>query len=462
MTVAEQLAREAKELQYDELPPQVVHQVKRSLLDTLGVALCGYPSEPSQIIQNMIKEMNEPPESTVFISGLKTSCQYATLANGAMLRYPDYSDRGFGTKEAQVFLGHHANLIPPILAVGERQRTTGREIITAIVLAYELSNRIYDCAGGSHKLRERGWTTESMGHACIMGLLAGRLLGLHEKQMAHALAIAGCFSLQPGVMLSPGGARNMRTPFAAYGGILSAFLARKGFTGGLEVFEGRQGLAQIVTGGQMDLEKLKQPTKEWSILSTWVKRFAADGDMQGLLEATVSLVERHDIAPEDVAEVNIKTNSYNYRLADPVKRRHPNNKYTADHSLYYTTAVAIVDRAVGPEQFSDEKLWDPRVRELLDKILVEPDPRLEEFSSPGIAEITTKNGEKYRCEVLHPKGHPMNPVTDADLEEKFRSMACKFMDEKQMRRIIDAIYNLDKVEDVGELVKLLVVPEQAS
>jgi 2-methylcitrate dehydratase len=301
-----------------------------------------------------------------------------------------------------------------------------------------------------------------MGQACIMGLLAGRLLGLHEKQMAHALAIAGCFSLQPGVMLSPGGARNMRTPFAAYGGILSAFLARKGFTGGLEVFEGRQGLAQIVTGGQMDLEKLKQPTKEWSILSTWVKRFAADGDMQGLLEATVSLVERHDIAPEDVAEVKIKTNSYNYRLADPVKRRHPNNKYTADHSLYYTTAVAIVDRAVGPEQFSDEKLWDPRVRELLDKILVEPDPRLEEFSSPGIAEITTKNGEKYRCEVLHPKGHPMNPVTDADLEEKFRSMACKFMDEKQMSQIIDAIYNLDKVEDVGELVNLLVVPEQVS
>jgi 2-methylcitrate dehydratase len=182
--------------------------------------------------------------------------------------------------------------------------------------------------------------------------------------------------------------------------------------------------------------------------------------MQGLLEATVALVKRHDIAPQDVAEVKIKTNSYNHRLADPERRRHPNNKYTADHSLYYTTAVAIVDRAVGPEQFSEQKLWDPRVRELLDKILVEPDPRLEEFSSPGIAEITTKNGEKYRCEVLHPKGHPMNPVTDADLEEKFRSMACKFMDEQRVRRIIDAIYNLDKVEDVGELVKLLVVPEQ--
>ena len=459
MTVAEQLARETKELQFRELPPEVVHQVKRSLLDTLGVALCGYPSEPSQIIQSMIKEMNEPPESTVFGSGLKTSCLYATLANGAMLRYPDYSDRGFLTKEALVFLGHHSNLIPPILAVGERQRSPGQEIITAIVLAYELSNRIYDSAGGSHNLRQRGWTTETMGHACIMGLLAGRLFGLDEKQMANALAIAACFSLQPGVMLSPSAARNMRTPFGAYGGILSGLLAGKGFTGALEVFEGRQGLAQVVTRGEMDLEKLKQPRKDWTILSTWVKKFAADGDMQGLLEATVTLVERHDIVPQDVAEVRIKTNSYNYRLADPVKRRHPNNKYAADHSLYYTTAVAIVDRAVGPEQFSEQKLWDPRVRELLDKIFVEPDPSLEEFSSPGIAEITTKRGEKYSCEIRHPKGHPMNPVTDTDLEEKFRSMAGKFMDESQMSHIIDSIYNLEKLEDIGGLVKLLVIPE---
>jgi 2-methylcitrate dehydratase len=146
-------------------------------------------------------------------------------------------------------------------------------------------------------------------------------------------------------------------------------------------------------------------------------------------------------------------------LADPVKRRHPNNKYTADHSLYYTTAVAIVDRAVGPEQFSEQKLWDPRVRELLDKISVEADPSLEEFSSPGIAEITTKKGEKYSCAIRHPKGHPMNPVTDADLEEKFRSMAAKFMDESQMNHVIDCIYNLENLEDIGGLVELLVIPD---
>jgi 2-methylcitrate dehydratase len=96
---------------------------------------------------------------------------------------------------------------------------------------------------------------------------------------------------------------------------------------------------------------------------------------------------------------------------------------------------------------------------LLDKIFVEADPSLEEFSSPGIAEITTKRGEKYSCENRHPKGHPMNPMTDADLEEKFRSMAGKFMDESQMSRIIDSIYNSENLEDIGGLVELLVIPD---
>jgi 2-methylcitrate dehydratase len=102
------------------------------------------------------------------------------------------------------------------------------------------------------------------------------------------------------------------------------------------------------------------------------------------------------------------------------------------------------------------------VRELSDKVFVERDPELEKFHDPGIVEIFTKKGQKYRCEFFQPKGHPMNPITDADIEEKFRSMASKFMGEKQMSEIITAIYNLDKLDDIGKLVNLLAVPGQIS
>ncbi len=464
-TIAEQLACEAQELTFRELPPEVIDQVKRSVLDTVGIGFGGYLSEPSQIIQSLIKEMNGPAESTVFGSGLKTSCLHATLANGVMVRYLDYIDRTFLTKEARINMGHHCESIPPILAVGERQHSTGQEVITAIVLAYELLSKVSDSVGGNHGvLDKRGWTPETLRTPCIMALIAGRLLGLNEEQMANALAVAGCFTLEPGILFSPDEeltmARDLRFPYGAYSGILGALLAQKGFKGPLTVFEGHQGLAEVVAGGEMDLDKLRQPRKGWSILNTWIKNFATEGRMHGHIEATLKLVREHDIRPEDVAEVRIKVTAHTCRrMANPATRRHPKTKETADHSSYYTTAIAILDRAVGPEQFSDEKLRDPRVRELSDKVFVESAPELEEFISPGIAEITTKKGEKYSYQVLQPKGHPMNPMTNADVEQKFRSMAGKFMSEKKMIEIITAIYNLDKLDDIGELVKLIVVPK---
>ncbi len=462
-TIAEHLASEAKGLTFRELPPEVVHQAKRSVLDTLGVGLGGYLSEPSQIIQSLIKEMNGPAESTVFGSGLKTSCLYATLANGVMVRYLDYMDRCFLTKEARIAMGHHSESIPPILALGERQHSNGQDVITAIVLAYELLNKIVDSLGGQMGVIDsRGWAPESR-TPFIMALIAGRLLGLKEEQMANALALAGCFTLELGILHAGEEeltmARNLRFPYGAYSGILGALLAQKGFKGPLNVFEGHHGFDEVVAGGEMDLEKLRKPRKDWSILNTWVKRFAANGRIQGHIEATLTLVKEHGIRSEDVAEVRIKSTSRVYRqMGNPATRRYPKTTYTADHSSYYTTAIAILEGAVGPEQFSDEKLRDPKVRELADKVFVEADPKLDEFCSPGIVEITTKKGEKYCCQVLEPKGHPMNPMTDADVEQKFRSMASKFMNERQMSRIIDVVYNLENLDDIGELLKLLIFP----
>ncbi len=463
MTIAEQLAAEAKKLTFRELPPEVISQVKRSVLDTVGVGFGGYLCEPSRIIQSLIKEMNGPTESTVFGSGLKTSCQHAALANGVMVRYLDYMDRGFIEREGNEPLGHHGESIPSILAVGERQHSTGQEVITAIVLAYELMNRFCDAMGGAVVVERRGWTSE-VRTPSIMALVLGRLLGLNEEQMANAMGISGCFTVELAI-LDVGEeeltmARNLRFPYAAYNSILCALLAQKGFKGPLRVIEGHHGFAANVTGGKMDLEKVTQPRKDWTILNTWIKNLTANGRTQGLLEATLTLVKKHDIKPEDVAEVRIKAGPrVCEHTADAATHKYAKNVETAGHSTHYLTAVAILDRQVKPEQFSDEKLRDPRLRELIDKIFIEPDPKLEEkYSSGGAAEITTKKGQKYRCEVLRPKGHPMNPMTDADVEEKFRSMAGKFMGEKQMKNVVDTIFNLEKLDDIGKLLKLLVIP----
>ncbi len=461
-TIAEHLAAEAQAFTFEGLPPQVVHQAKRSLLDGVAIGLGGYTSEPSQIIQSLIRDVGGPTESTVFVSGLRTSCLYATLANGAMVRYLDYMDRAFLVPEAVNDMGHHGESIVPILALGERQHSSGEDVITAIVAAYELLNKVADSVGGNHGVIDhRGWAPETMRVPSVMALVAGRLLELTEQEMANALAVAASFTQELGILHSGEEeltmARNLRFSFAAHNGILGALLAQKGFKGPLNVFEGHTGIAEVVAGGEMDFEKLRQPRREWTILNTWIKNFATEGRMHGHIEATIGLVNDHDIKAEDVAEVRVKTTAHTYRrMANPATRRRPKTKYTADHSSYYCTAVAIIDRAVGPEQFADDRLRDQKVQALADKVSVEADPALEGYISPGIVEIIMKSGAKYAREILQPKGHPLNPMTDADLEAKFRTMAKAFMDERQMDQILKTIYDLENTSDIGALMKLLV------
>jgi len=239
-------------------------------------------------------------------------------------------------------------------------------------------------------------------------------------------------------------------------------MAQKGFKGPLNVFEGHHGISEVVTGHGMNLDKLRQPWKEWTIMYTWIKHYVADGLIQGILEATLKLVNEHKIKAEDVLEVRIRANPHAYEnMAIEETRRHPMTTYTADHSSYYCAAVAILDGAMGPAQFTDAKLRDPKVHEMCEKVFVEPDPELVEYNSPGIVEIKTKNGQKYNCTVLQPKGHPMNPMDFSDVERKFRSMASEFMDEGQMKVIIDTVYNLDKVQDISELLKSLIISSHA-
>ena len=130
-TIAESLAAEAKQLTFRDVPPEIVHEIKRSMLDTIGCSLAGYMSEPSRMIQGMIEEMHGPAESTVFGSGLKTSCLNATLANGVMLRHFDYAGVGHLDKQGRDTSGHHCESFPSILAVGERHHSNGQEIITS-------------------------------------------------------------------------------------------------------------------------------------------------------------------------------------------------------------------------------------------------------------------------------------------------------------------------------------------
>lgn len=459
MSVARELAKHARGLKFEDLPPDVIHQTKRLMLDTLGCAIGGYSSEGSRIIQEVITESGHPGEATVFGSGLRTSCLNATLANGAMVRYLDYNDTAFILQGDTYRTGYHpSEVIPPILALSERQHLSGKGVITAINLGYDLSLAFLEGVMGAG-LEKKGWNGDTRG-AYIMPLVAGHILGLTEEQMESAVGIAGSCHAVFGILDTPAEeytmTKNIRFPTMAHAGIMAAMLAQKGFTGPTTMIEGHDGFVEVIMDNEYDLDKLLGFKGKFAIRETCIKSIIADFSSHGHLTATLTLARENDIRPEDVAEIRITTSKRcAEHTGDPVKR-YPKNKETADHSSYYLTAIAIIERQIGPEQFTPEKYNDPRLLELIDKVILEGDPSLDKARPAGISEIITKGGKKYSLRVDYPRGHARNPMTDHEIVDKFREMASNYMSDEQMKKLRDTVFEMDKLDDIGKLNGLMV------
>jgi 2-methylcitrate dehydratase len=459
MSVARQLASFVKAFSFVDLSPEVIHQTQRVLLDTLGCAIGGYPSEASQAILEYVKEAHHPEEATIFGSGFKTSCLNAILANGAMVRYLDYNDTAFILQGETYRTGYHpSEVIPPILALCQRHHLSGKEAITAIVLGYDLSMAFLEGVIGPG-MEKKGWNGDTRG-AYIMPLVAGKIMGLNESQMENAVGISGSCHAVLGILDTPAEeytmTKNIRFPTMSYGGILAAMLAQKGFTGPTTIIEGHDGFAQVIMDGEYELRILTDLKKKFAIRDTCIKSIIADFSSHGHLTATLTLAREYDLKPEEIAEVRITTSKRCAEHTGDLVKKYPKNKETADHSSYYLTAIAILDRQIGPDQFTPEKYQDPKVRKLIDKVILQSDSDLDKVRPAGISEITTKQGKKYRCRVDHPRGHARNPMTDGEVISKFKSMATKVMGNQQMNQLVETTFKLDQLDDIGELNSLMV------
>ena len=462
MTVARQLAKYVTGLNFEDLPVDVIHQTKRILIDALGCCIGAFDADASKIVHSMIEELNGPGESTVIGSGLRTNCLNATLVNGLMVRYLDYNDL-YVIPAGKWYVGvHPSDAIPGILAVGERMNSSGKDVITATVLSYELSARF--CHGATNPpLSKLGWNADTRG-VYITPVVVGKLLGLSEEQLENAVGISGCHGMILGILDTAAEeysmTKNLRYPFTAHGGILAALLAKRGFTGPTTVIEGAEGFNETVMKGNFAVEKFTKADGSFYIMETGFKALCAVGAVQGHLNATVELVNRYDIKPEDVDRVRVIAGTRPIEHTGDPAKKYPANKETADHSSYYLTAIAIVDRTVGLEQYQPWKYKDPSVLQLIDRITLKIDPEMDKLPRSGMSEITTKDGKRYTLKVDYPKGDPKNSMSDQELEDKFKSMASKFMTPEQMERVIGTIYRLESLDNIGSLMRELVFQEK--
>ncbi|MBP6941364.1 MAG: MmgE/PrpD family protein [Syntrophorhabdaceae bacterium] len=453
-SVSRKLAQHAEGFSYTVLSDQEIHVAKRAVLDMLACAIGAHKSDAGRIVRSVMEDQGGARESTMIGSLVKVPCANAALANGAMARYLDYNDTYFRTNGTLRFGIHSNELIPAALAVGERRHATGKDVIAAIALAYDLAARFID-ASFAQNLHTRGWHYSAIA-GFVVALSAGKLLGLSAEQLADAVGIAGVHGLTLDIIDAQGEPYNMTKniglPQVAQIGIIAALLAQKGFTGPARIIEGNKGFIQTVMGGVYDLEVLLAPRNEPALLEVHQKNLAAEHTTQGALNAVLELVREYDLRPQDIEHVKIEATTRTANHTGDYVKRFPTDKETADHSLYYLTAIAIVDRTVGPGQYTADRFTNPVVLSLIDKVTVEANTDLDDFVFAGIAHISTKDGRRLTRRIDYPKGNSLNPMTDEELVKKFEGTALQFLDKNRSERIADCVFSLEQLEDIGELM----------
>lgn len=444
----EELARYVTSLRYGDLTPAAVHFAKKLLIDAIGCAVGGYHSEPSAIARRLASQTAGMPPAHLLGSATCTSMEAATFANSVMLRYLDFNDTYTSIGE-----GHPSDAIPAVLAVSDGLRLSGKDTILGLAAAYEVYNGLAD----SVSLRDKGW---DHGYFVVFAATAGagKLLGLTLEQMGNAIAIASASNVPTRQTRS--GELSMwkgcATAASARAGVFAAQLAEEGMTGPTEAFEGRHGVFDQVTG-PFKLQPLGAHPRGFGLERTGIKYFPTEYHSQVPLGLVLKLRER--VAVEDIEVVRVETYNLAYsEIGSEPQKWNPQTRETADHSLPYMLAAALQGGSISLATFDEARIRDRGLRPLMNRIKVSDNAEFtREF--PRIMknriEIVTKSGRRLVEEGHYPKGHLENPMTDAEVESKFRALCNGLMPGDRCEALLRALWALEHAQDLGQVLELV-------
>jgi len=450
-TITARISRWACDLTYEDLSDDAVREAKRYLLDSLGCALGGFQQHDVKIALEVLEEHAGTGPATVIGTGGRLDPISASLLNALMVRVMDYNDIYWKQDPS-----HPSDIIPAAMACGERAGKAGRDLILGIVLGHEFEMRL--CEAAFPGIRERGWHHATL-TAFVSPIVAARMLDLDPEQMQHAIGISGSRMATLGAVTAGKLTmmKNTVDPMATQSGVLAALLAEKGYSGPQHVIDGKEGLAQCM-GPEWKLEILEEGLGDgFRITQCGMKAFPTEALTHAPISCTLDLIKENDLAPDDVEQVHIRSLARAADiLADPTKYD-PRTKETADHSLPYVIAAAVAERQVTPLQFTDEKIMDPTIRAQLHKVKVVADPEIEALFPElqrVIVTIRATDGREFSKQIDYPKGDPRNPLTDEEIEEKFEALAAPIMPAEERQELKEAVWNLESVESITELMRL--------
>src|SRR2546425_1936734 len=451
-TLAEHLAEYAVGLKFEDLPAPVVHEVKRRAIDSVGCALGAWEAEPCVVARRVASQFAAERGATLLGTTHRVPADWAAFANGCLVRYLDYNDTYLSKEPA-----HPSDNISAVLAVAEAEDAGGREFILAIALAYEVQCRLCDAAS----LRARGWDHVTYG-AFSTALAATRLMRLDVERTRHALGIAGVASvaLRQSRVGELSHWKGSAFANAARHGVFAALLAREGMTGPAPIFEGEKGFEKLVSGPLDDFElpASHEGHANFMILRTSIKFWPAEYHSQSAIEA--ALKSRAQI--NDVREIeSILIESHGAAvdiIGSEPEKWHPTTRETADHSLPYLVAVTLADGELTERQFTAERLADPVLSALVQRVKVERHQELSARYPEATGNIVTvhlRGGRALSERVDYPRGHARNPLTDAEVETKFHALADPRLGRKRADAVLAWLWRLEEAGDSAALMPLV-------
>jgi 2-methylcitrate dehydratase PrpD len=433
----------------DDCPEAAVEAARRAILDCLGVMLAGSIEPAARILQQVAQAEGGMPLCTVVGTGRRTGAVWAALCNGTAAHALDFDDTNFA------LMGHpSAPVLAAALAAGELALADGRALVHAFLLGFEVETTLAEVINPAHY--EHGW------HAtCTLGTLgaaaaAARLLGLDAAQTRHALAVAA--SQSSGLKENFG---TMTKPFhaghAARSGVLSALMAREGWTASEHAIEGPQGFLAVLGAGKRALEPLTTLGAPWKILTTGVavKPYPSCACTHSIIDSTLEIRRAQSIRPEEIEEVTIGVAAGVPRILIHAR---PRTGLEGKFSAQFSAAAALTDGRVGIATFQDERVQDPAMRRLMERVRVAVDPEIPTDLERHMWTRVTVRCTDGRTATVGPRpvpGHPENPLSIEALREKFRECAGLVLPADRADSVLQMVESLDACPDLRSLTAIL-------
>ena len=439
--VTQNLARFVVETGWEDIPEQARHEAKRALLNFFAVAIAGCRTEPVELALKTLAEFSGGKQATIVGRTERIDAVNAAFLNAAGANVFDYCDTHLPT-----VVHPTAPLAPALLSLAELRRVTGPDLLLAFVLGFEIECRVGGAVSPGHY--PKGWHITSTCGVFASAAGAAKLLGLTAEQVVWALGNASTQSA--GLCECLGWpAKSVSVGNAARNGLFSALLAEKGFSGPAEPIAGAQGFLAAM-GEPPNWAALTEGLgKDWEVNNNSLKPYPAGFVIHPLLDCALDWRRQHPGAA--VERVAVRGNPL---LLQRTNRPEVATGRESQVSLQHAVAAALVLGKAGLDQFTDACVNDPAVKAMRRRIEVAGDPAISTIAVE--MDFLTADGKKHSASIKAARGSSANPLKDAEIEQKLLDEAKSWRPDHDVRPLIDAVWALDKSDDVSKLTAMTV------